>query len=347
VLSLGSVTEDPSGSFKTHAGYLHALSYLCGYTEFRRDPNVIASLAARIKAEPSYEALSPRSGLAVDQLKLSLNASWGSELLLEVTGTYSPEELRGVSNTWVAIQAYYACYHATQALAIAKGHPRPTSHRKTQAVFVDLWVTPPRNLAPWSLGAIEKGYRNVPGGHEIDESVHPWAALDSTSAIDLACKALRTTREDLVTEQKKKERQKKQKAKRKAWQEAEAVRLARGRKPRKQPLVPLPRLTPAEHAAVQVRARAFGVLDYLYRLRIKAQYEDSTLFIEGPESASDSFLAYQHLAQLVRSTLLLNELFVERVVGRIIFGQLVDEWIARQGSVPVNPLRDRHRLILP
>lgn len=339
--------SDPSGSFKTHAGYLHALAYLCGYTMFKRDPAVATALAARIKAEPSYASTTRRPGFDRDQVKRSLDAAWGSELLLAVTGAYAPDELRGVSNTWVAIQTYYACYHATQALVVAKGQPRPTSHPKTQKLFVDAWVTPPRNLMPWSLGATAAGYANLPSGHVVDEHIHPWVALDASSAIDVACKALRTTREDFIVEEKKRERQKKQAALRKAWQAKEADRLAKGRKPRKVPPFPLPRLTPAEHTNVESRTRAYGVLDYLYRLRIKAQYEDSTLFSEGPEEAIDSLLAYQRLEQIVRSTLLLHELFIERIIGRNVFERFVDDWIGRQASTPVNPLAARRSLILP
>lgn len=340
-------SDDPTGSFKTHAGYLTALAYLCGYTIFKRDPPAITALATRIKAEPSYAATVARPGFDGDQLRRSLDAAWGSELLLAITGTYAPEDLRGVSNTWVAIQAYYACYHITQALVIAKGQPRPTSHPKTQKMFVDAWVSPPRNLVPWSLGAVDKGYRNLPSGHVVDESVHPWAALDAASAIDLACKALRTTRQDFIVDEKKNERSKKQKARRKVWRLKEDERLAKGNKPRKEPTFPLPYLTRSEHTAVESRTRAFGVLDYLYRLRIKAQYEDSTLFSEGPEEPAESLHAYLHLAQIVRSTLFLHELFIERIVGRKVLERLVDAWIKRQASSPVNPLADRRNLILP
>jgi hypothetical protein len=230
---------------------------------------------------------------------------------------------------------------------VAKGQPRPTSHPKTQRMFVDMWVSPPRDLSPWSLGASDGGYENLPTGHVVDEAVHPWAALDATSAIDLACKAFRTTRDDFITEEKKKEREKKQRALRKAWNEAETKRLAAGKKPRKSKTFPLPRLTPTEHAAVKSRTRPFGLLHYLYRLRIKAQYEDSTLFSEGPETTSDSLLAYQRLEQIVRSTLLLHELYIERIVGRAVIEPLVDDWIARQSSAPVNPLSARRNLVLP
>ena len=107
------------------------------------------------------------------------------------------------------------------------------------------------------------------------------------------------------------------------------------------------RLTPGEHAAVAARVRAHGILDYLYRLRIKAQYEDSTLFTEGPETPMDSVFAFQHLSQIVQSTLLLHELFIERIVGRQRFEAIVTGWLQRQAAAPVNPVAARQPLILP
>jgi hypothetical protein len=37
-----------------------------------------------------------------------------------------------------------------------------------------------------------------------------------------------------------------------------------------------------------------------------------------------------------RSTLLLQGLFTERIIGRKVFERLIDRWIKRQASVPVN-----------
>jgi hypothetical protein len=340
-------TSDLSGSFKTHAGYLHALSHLCGYRLFGgSEAKVMGSLASRVRADPTYSAAVARPGFDGHQLRRSLNAAWGSELLLVLTGTYAPEELRGAGNTWVAIQAYYACYHATQALVVARGHPRPASHPKTQNMFADAWITSPRQLAPWSLGAGDGCYANLPAGHVVDDNVHPWAALDDALAIDIACKAFRTTRDDAVVDSKKRERQAKLRAKRREWQDEEYARLAKGRKPRKPKDFALPRLTPAEHAAVAAKVRSYGLLDYLYRLRIKAQYEESTVFSEGPETPAESQLVYLHLERIVRSTLLLHELFIERVVGRAVMERIVDDWNSTQSS-PINPLAARRALILP
>jgi hypothetical protein len=337
---------DQSGSFKTHAGYLHALSYLCGYREFQRDPRVATALRDRIRNGQTYANTAQRPGFDGDQLRKSLHHAWGSELLLVISGTYAPADLQGVSNTWVAIQSYYTCYHAIQALVVARGQPRPQSHPTTQRMFVDAWVTPNHDCAPWSLAAIDGGYKNLPAGHVIDEHVHPWAALDATSAIDVACKSFRTTREDAVVEARKRARETKRRDNRRVWREEEARRLAAGRRARKEPVFALPRLTAAEKTASAAGVRPYSLLDYLYRLRIKAQYEDSSLFVDGPDTPGDSLIAFSHLSQIVRSTLLLHELFIDRIVGRQVFERAANAWIASQQNSPVNPVADRLALIL-
>jgi hypothetical protein len=143
-----------------------------------------------------------------------------------------------------------------------------------------------------------------------------------------------------------KRRDAKRRARRTAWATEEAERLAAGRKARKQPDFPRPRLTPAERSTVEGGVRPFGFLDYMYRLRIKAQYEDATMFTEGPESESDSVLVYRDLRRLTGTTLLLHELHVRETIGRSMFEPLVDEWLTTSGS-PVNPLADRRSMLLP
>jgi hypothetical protein len=300
-----------------------------------------------IKTEPSYTSTTPRPGFDGEQLKRSLDAAWGSELLLAITGTYAPDELRGVSNTWVAIQTYYACYPATQALIVAKGQPRPTSHPKTQRMFVDMWVSPSRDLAPWSLGASHAGYENVPTGHAVDESVHRGRrSMPRAPSIWPA----RPSAPPAKTSSRMRRRRSARRSRRRRG------RPGTRRKPngsgkvfgfRGSSASQAPRLTVTEHAAVESRTKPFGLLHYLYRLRIKAQYEDSTLFSEGPETTSDSLLAYRRLEEIVRSTLLLHELYIERVVRRPVLEPLVDDWINRQASSPVNPLAARRKLVLP
>lgn len=132
------------------------------------------------------------------------------------------------------MQGYYTTYHATQALAVAKGFPRPNNHPKTQNLYVDFWLKPTLDLSPWTLGAAATGkWRNQPSGREILD-VHPWVACRRDNQLNLAAKAFRTTRNDSVEEACGHQRERLRGERRRKWQEEERERVQRGRRPRRE-----------------------------------------------------------------------------------------------------------------
>jgi hypothetical protein len=86
-------------------------------------------------------------------------------------------------------------------------------------------------------------------------------------------------------------------------------------------------LTAGESADVESRVRPYTVLDYLYRLRIKANYEDATVFVEGPEDDSSSIRVAQDLELVTAATLLAHELRI----GRDAVLAIVDGWLETSG----------------
>ena len=73
---------------------------------------------------------------------------------------FTGDEIVGVSNSWNVVMAYYALYHATQAVLTARGFPRPENHAATQRMFLDnLWGALPETFAPWSLSVGAAGPR--------------------------------------------------------------------------------------------------------------------------------------------------------------------------------------------
>jgi hypothetical protein len=103
-----------------------------------------------------------------------------------------------IADPEIVFQAYYALYHGAQALMVALGQPRPTTHPKTQQFFANFWTD--RNLLPppWTLRADSTGYGNFPPEVVIDEGFHPWARCDKNTRWQIAAKALRTTREEAI-----------------------------------------------------------------------------------------------------------------------------------------------------
>ena len=328
-------TEAHEGSFRSHANYIAAFSRLCRLPYSDRDylgPKLDRDLPNLKKAVLDSPSLAPPAKAPapdLEQIEKSLNNAWGTELLLAFGRQVATEDaLIRMMNNWGVVQAYYAAYHAVQALIVARGQPRPTTHPQTQKQFIDLWVDRPLQLAPWSLGANDGGICNAPPHRAPDAFVHPWISPVGANCWDLTALALRTTREDAIPEAKLRTREWKRREKRRAWREEEKARIANGRKPRKEPTVRLPRLTGEEHEKVEGKVRAYGLLDYLFRLRIKTNYEEAAMFIDGPTDRDSSWSVHSDLEFISATTLFVHELHIREIVGVDQLRAWCDEWLS-------------------
>jgi hypothetical protein len=142
-----------------------------------------------------------------------------------------------------------------------------------------------------------------------------------------------------------KERERKTKKRRREWETEERGRVAAGRRPRTTPALTRANLTAEERAAVERRLRPYGLLDYLYRLRMRAQYEDATMFTDGPSDTSESVAVYKSLRRITSATLLLHEMWMAQLMGTDPLERLVEDWLAAS-DVAANPLEARQHLFL-
>jgi hypothetical protein len=309
-------------SFRSHHNYLRAFAMLCttpyqsGVTLLFLDlSKQLAHLAPKVAGLPSLRRPA-HAKPDLGQTRTSLINAWGTELLLALGAQLATEEeLRRLMNNWGVVQAYYVGYHAIHALLSARGQPRPDSHPKTQAQFAALWADREMMLPPWTLGALDGGWRNAPA-RGIDDTINPWSGCDPISCWNLAAKALRTTREDAVHESLSRARNRARSANRKQWLEEEHDRLAKGRKPRKEPQWSRPLLRAAEKRNLESKVRTYTILDYLYRLRIKTNYEDAGMFIDGPTDMIASGHVHKDLTAIASCTLLVHELHIASMVGK-------------------------------
>jgi hypothetical protein len=211
-----------------------------------------------------------------EALKKCLSHAWGIEFLLYANHeAIEDDTVIRMANNWACIQAYYVFYHATQAIWVAKGHPRPETHEITQKTFLNLWTGRKADLVPWALGYGADGVRGVPVDQPIDHEVQNLKSFDPQNCWSLAAKALETTREKKLPECLDARRKEKKRARIKAWEEAEQARKAAAKRPRNKPSFPLPQLSSSEKIEVENRLRVHTLMDYLYRLRIKSNYEDA------------------------------------------------------------------------
>jgi hypothetical protein len=212
-----------------------------------------------------------------NEVRRSLANAWGTELLLYLGHHFlKSEEIVRVSNTWNVVQAYYALYHATQAIGLAKGFKRPETHPRTQALFLELWGKLPESFLPWCFVCKSDGHHLATT--TIDHKVHVWSIVDAHNCHSLAYKGIRTTRDEAILERYQSDRETKKRALVKKWEGAEKARIEKGRKARPKPKFPLPRLTAEEQKNAQNAVRGYSMLDYLYRLRIRTNYVDAANF---------------------------------------------------------------------
>jgi hypothetical protein len=286
---------------------------------------VLPGLAAAVKVAGS---LAPAKGAAAGtaEVERHLRSAWGTELLLEMTGAFIDDELVGLANNWTVVQSYYAAYHAFLALLAAQGAALPAHHEGTQRAWAIFWTGRRLDLPPWALGYGPKGCLNVPAGHVVNESIHSWVGVTNKTCIDLTFKALRTTRDEHVPEAVRRKREELRRDAQRAWRAAEEARLAVGRGPRKPQVFVLPRLTAGEQAQVRERVRARTLLDYLYRLRVKTNYEDAAMFVEGAGTTAASRAVFRALRDITAATLFVLELHVAALTGGTWLADLAAGW---------------------
>ena len=320
------MTRKPEKSFLTLANYLCAFNSMLVNSNSTSYQNFFNSINSRITS----------SGILPNQridhvdynlIKNCLHSAWVTEYLMLITRKLIREgEFIRLSNNWNCIQAYYIFYYSTQALAVAKGHPKPDSHPKTQNIFCTLWGRAVI-LPPWTFSCPCEGFLNVPPGIHVDTSIHPWTNCDENSAWSLAGKALYTTRREKLLKKEREKRTRKRSTRMKAWREIEKQRIIKGKDPRENPNFRLPHLNHEEKQKIDTDLRPFTIMDYLYRLRIKTNYEDSDMFTDGPTNESDSIKVRDYFCRLASSTIFLHELTICNLVGRNRFENWVRTWI--------------------
>lgn len=331
---MGMMTRDPVGSFKTYANHLRAFAVIAGKNG-RDRTSALNETLRRIRSS-GFLPTTRYLGADLRQVRASLQNAWGTELLLVMSKRFmESEEMIRLSNNWSVVQAYYVLYHATQAIVVAKGFPRPESHPKTQKQFHNLFANRGSGLEPWTMAFGYDGPQNVPPNVQLDHRIHSWSICNADSCWSLAFKSLRTAREDATPEQEQKAREEKRGRQRRSWQEEERGRRSAGRKPRKEPEVRLPRLTSSEKMDVSRSHRPFTLIDFLYRLRVRTNYEDSAMFTDGPEQIGQSEVVRDDLLGLVATSLLVAELYVRQLVGDTEFDGWVKEWV--EGNARFTP----------
>jgi hypothetical protein len=131
-------------------------------------------------------------------------------------------------------------------------------------------------------------------------------------------------------------RAKKAREKKRGWEKEEDGRVAQGKRPRKAPTFPsAANLTAEDCAEVEASVRPYTMLDYLFRLRIKANYEEAAMFTDGPASEGLSSVVALDMTRIASAIMLAHEVRIAHLVGKSFLTKLVSNWIS-SNSAPSN-----------
>lgn len=339
-------TKKPVESFRTHSNYLRAINSLILGPNSTSAGTLYENVGRQITSSGLITE-NLRNNFDKDQARTCLQSAWGTEALLLMTGSvFREEETIRLSNNWSAIQTYYVMYHCAQALHVAQGHLRPESHPKTQNAFHSQWAGRTGVLHPWTFGYGAGGLVNLPPESDVDHNIHSWSICEGHNIWSLYAKALMTTRREEILEKTRATRERKKLALRRSWEKEEAHRRDEGKKERKPPTFPLPQLTSDDKRQIDEAIRPFTLIDYIYRLRIKTNYEDSNMFTDGPEDGHQSALVRSAFCNIASGTLFLYEYSIKAIVGRPCLMEWAASWADRNlpsgSNLGVAGRRDYH-----
>ncbi len=121
------------------------------------------------------------------------------------------------------------------------------------------------------------------------------------------------------------------KQKKQQWATQQKARIAAGKPPTQQPTFKTAQLSPTEKLAIKQSVRPATILDYLYRLRARCNYEDATMFVDGPEYPGQSSTVNRIYRDITGTMLFVHESHILRRVGKSAFDDMVKDWSVAAG----------------
>lgn len=279
--------------FRTHLNYLTAIKHIASGGIEDDNYKSLELLASKVYDSGCLK-LDIEMELNIEDIHHALNNAWGIEALYKMGNVFITEDdLIRLSNNWCIVQAYYILYYSTQALAITEGNTRPRTHAQVHRTFYTLFSKMPWIISPWCVNFDENGFHNLPPGVYVDDHIHSWKKVDEYSALSLFCKALRTTREEYISEALTKRRERHAKKK-----EISTVKL-----------------TEQQKMQTIARVRPTTLMSYLFRLKKRTNYEQSSVLALGPQNEYQSKEIRDNLSFIIESTLLVTEFIISRLIG--------------------------------
>jgi hypothetical protein len=284
--------------FLTFRNYLEAV---CAWTNdlYPHPSGVLHGIASSVKARTWRSKTQANTKALTKRATEVLRNAWATEVLLNSPRILGNDELIGFSNLWAPVQAYYTVFHAIRALEIVQsGSDGPVTHQAVLQIASSRVASPSSPfVTPWTARVLgsDLGWRYEGfGGAAIDPSISNLSAPNAMNAPSLLAKALKTTRQEQITEH------------REGWLKGLKTTAGTARKT-------LP--TNLRNANAE-RMRATTLFDLLWRLRRRSNYKEGDALLTGALSPADAANFHAALADIVAATLLPAEIYLAHLVGK-------------------------------
>lgn len=296
--------------FETYKNYISSLA-LYIRNRHGNPPDCFQGLKSRLAGQGILSSipLTPISGALLEEIKKLLFNAWNTELVLVLPSSISGEFAK-YANHWSPVQAYYSTYLALQAYFRCRGLTPPRDHSAAlNMIAAQIYK---ENLFPtfWNVCCDKDPtlqgahYPNLPAGVAVTQ-INPLTTPAPQDFWHWYGMLLRTTR--------------KRQFEKKLKESGKQFKTKKG-KPRR-------RFTARHKAQVLGGLRPTTIFDFLYRLRVRSNYEDADAFILGTMSQADAEEFNNGLCTLTSTTLFLLELHIAARIGGSNIGIFVDEFM--------------------
>lgn len=291
-----SEDEIQSRKFVTYLNYLQST---CSF--FEQSDATARQLIGSIVSSNDYKSIGRRQQTDVKSLVRLLRNAWFTETLLRFS--HSSSNYLGYTNHWTPVQLYYAVYLELRALLIAMGQTVHRDHTATlHAIGNQVHIRPNLFFSPWclSLSGIPTkiascSFTGLPEKVELSE-VNPLSSPYGDQCWDHFALFLKTTRIRQIEEGADRWKTEKRKSRIPA---AERERIARKLKPT-------------------------TFFDALYRLRIRANYQDAEISLIQLEQTEGAVRFAKCISTISWFALLNIELLMCRYVGTDTYIRILD-----------------------
>ena len=311
-LSEVSKDSDSEKALRTYYNYIRAISAVLEAKYGRNYPPRLLQAQASL---PSFQAI-PHSGVADDELKTCYRRGLFTLEAMKRLPVEQFPQLALSANFWLPVQAYYASHGIGLATLLSLNGQRPQYH----SAFLSQISKTVQELFPFPLNVTVGGCR--PNFVVSQVSVSP-QELSQQSNLEyppyrrpevLMAKSLSTTRQRALDEK---------------LSEARRKKVATKHRRRN--------LKTHEKANIVARLHNTTIFDFLYRIRIRSNYDDPDMYIFGQSDAAEAVRHYHNLLGLTESLIRCCEAIIRSRVGTNNFETLKKRIAGRMNQIMITP----------